>query len=114
MGGAYGDQFASVSALCQLGIECSPVNLALVEFDIFVGQGDNLVVGHVTYPENESTGLPLTIAGHLGNKKAPAVNRGFCLRQPGIKLPRLTGGHHGYSLGRRLLDCASLRLLGGG
>jgi hypothetical protein len=46
MGGTYGDQFAGVSALCQLGIECSPVNLALVEFDIFVGQGDNLVVGH--------------------------------------------------------------------
>jgi hypothetical protein len=41
-----------------------------------VGQGDNLVVGHVTYPENESTGLPLTIAGHLGNKKALAVKPG--------------------------------------
>src|SRR6516164_2850742 len=48
MGGTYGDQFAGVPALCQLGIECGPVNLALVEFDIFVGQGDNLVVGHAT------------------------------------------------------------------
>ena len=37
MGGTYGDQFAGVPALCQLGIECGPVNLALVEFDIFVG-----------------------------------------------------------------------------
>jgi hypothetical protein len=33
MGDTYGDQFASVAALCQLGIECSTVNLALVEFD---------------------------------------------------------------------------------
>src|SRR5215469_611951 len=48
MGGTYGDQFAGVPALCQLGIERSPVNLALVEFDIFVGQGDNLVIGHAT------------------------------------------------------------------
>jgi len=61
-------------------MECSPVNLALVEFDICVGQNDNFVVGHVTYLENESTGLPPTIAGHLGNKKAPVVELLFACR----------------------------------